>query len=177
MYQESKIKRILFTTDLSENARQNFYYAASLSIGYNAGIIVMHVLDAGSETIHQLVKNTLGKEDWQRLQQRNQQDARNVLIGKRSAYKIVQQALPYLCSDDCAEDSDNTPDVMDFLVVEGKTKVAEQILRTVAEKECDLIVMGAHKGLSRKKLIGSVTKEVLQRSTVPVLIVPSSKTR
>lgn len=168
-----EFKKILFTTDLSENARQSFYYAASMAIRYNAEIIVLHVLNAGSETIYQLVKNALGEEDWQRMQKRNQQEARNLMIGKRSDYKIIQQALNYMYYNDRGERTDEKFDAMEILIAEGN--VAEQILLTVEEKRCDLIVMGAHEGLLHKKLIGSIAKEVMKRTVVPVLMIPSSK--
>lgn len=49
---------------------------------------------------------------------------------------------------------------------------ADGILETVAEKACDLIVMGSHgrRGLSRL-MLGSQAAEVLARASVPVLIV------
>ncbi len=39
------IKRILYATDLSENARHAFGYAASLANRYGAKIIVLHVIE------------------------------------------------------------------------------------------------------------------------------------
>lgn len=51
----------------------------------------------------------------------------------------------------------------------------EEIIRTAAEKHCDLIFMASHgrRGLSRL-LAGSVTQNVLQYSTVPVLVLRPS---
>ncbi|MGD8721592.1 MAG: universal stress protein, partial [Desulfobacterales bacterium] len=39
------IKIILYATDLSENARRAFGYAASLANRYGAKIIVLHVIE------------------------------------------------------------------------------------------------------------------------------------
>ena len=49
---------------------------------------------------------------------------------------------------------------------------ADGIIETVAEKGCDLIIMGSHgrRGLNRL-LLGSQAAEVLARATIPVLIV------
>jgi len=39
-----EIRKILYATDLSENARHAFGYAVSLANRYGAGITIMHVL-------------------------------------------------------------------------------------------------------------------------------------
>lgn len=61
-----------------------------------------------------------------------------------------------------------------MLVEEGD--VAERILKTARKMHADLIVMGSH---SRKWLesivLGSASSEVLLRSTLPLLIVPTKK--
>ena len=63
---------------------------------------------------------------------------------------------------------------IDTLVREGD--FAETILHTAKTIHADIIVMGSH---SRKWLenilLGSVTKEVLQHTTIPMFIVPTKK--
>jgi nucleotide-binding universal stress UspA family protein len=49
---------------------------------------------------------------------------------------------------------------------------AEEILKTAADHNCDLIVMGSHERGMRHTFLGSVAKSVLRRSHVPTLIVP-----
>ncbi|MCB0794957.1 MAG: universal stress protein [Flavobacteriales bacterium] len=57
------------------------------------------------------------------------------------------------------------------LLVQGPT--TETILEEATRLNADMIVMGSHgKGGLMKALVGSVTKEVLARAVVPVLIVP-----
>ncbi len=55
---------------------------------------------------------------------------------------------------------------------------AEMILDTAKELEVDIIVMGTHsrRGLE-KLLVGSVAEHVLQRSLIPLFIVPTRSTR
>ena len=58
---------------------------------------------------------------------------------------------------------------------EGRVVVgyaAEEILKTAAKENCDLIVMGTHgrKGIDRI-LFGSVAEKVVKRSPVPVLTI------
>lgn len=53
---------------------------------------------------------------------------------------------------------------------------AEMIIDKADELKIDYIVMGSHaRGLFFESFLGSVSKEVLKKSKVPVLIVPSKK--
>jgi nucleotide-binding universal stress UspA family protein len=58
----------------------------------------------------------------------------------------------------------------------GRGDAADEIIRTAAELDCSLIVMGSHgrTGLSRL-LMGSVAESVLPRAECPVLIVKTSQ--
>jgi len=57
---------------------------------------------------------------------------------------------------------------------EGDT--AEMILQTASEMNADCIVMGSHSQKWLENIImGSVTEEVLRKSTVPLFIVPTKK--
>lgn len=62
---------------------------------------------------------------------------------------------------------------VEYAVAVGKPAI--EILRTAAERRCDLIVMGTH-GLTgmRKLFFGSTTERVLRETTVPVLATPPS---
>lgn len=51
--------------------------------------------------------------------------------------------------------------------------MVEVILEQAAEKECDLIVMGASEGLLSSSSVGSNIKSVLKNSKIPVLVVPA----
>ena len=55
------------------------------------------------------------------------------------------------------------------LVAEGHA--AEQILRTIAEREIDLVVLGSHgKGMIERLLIGSTSSKVLAGAPCSVLM-------
>jgi nucleotide-binding universal stress UspA family protein len=59
-----------------------------------------------------------------------------------------------------------------FLVIETGV-VATHILKCVRMMSVDLVVMGAHmRGTAHKLLIGSATKGVLQKTDVPILVIP-----
>ena len=65
-----QIKKILYATDLSENARFAFGYAMSLANLYGAGITILHVLES-SPSSESLVTNVIGKEKWTELRKDN----------------------------------------------------------------------------------------------------------
>ena len=168
-----QIKKILFATDLSENARHAFYYVASIATSCGAGIVLLYVSDESSGTMQQQLKNAFGEELWQRLQEKHQQSARDVLIGKRTDYAIVKDALGHLCTEAQDDDPACSFEALELLVSEGN--VVDQILSMAGEKDCDMIVLGAHQGLFRKTRLGTVAKGVLQRSPIPVLLVPPTQ--
>jgi nucleotide-binding universal stress UspA family protein len=60
------------------------------------------------------------------------------------------------------------------LVMEGET--AECILKAAKELNTGLIVMGSHsrRGID-KVLMGNIAEDVLKKSTVPVLIIPTKE--
>jgi nucleotide-binding universal stress UspA family protein len=56
-----EIKKILYATDLSENARHAFGYAVSLANRYDAGITVLHVVEELSSFARSMVEEILGE--------------------------------------------------------------------------------------------------------------------
>ncbi len=59
-----EIKKILYATDLSENARHAFGYAVSLANRYGGGIIVLHVVEELSSFARSMVEEILGEKRW-----------------------------------------------------------------------------------------------------------------
>jgi nucleotide-binding universal stress UspA family protein len=58
------------------------------------------------------------------------------------------------------------------LLVQGS--YAEAILREAEKLKADVIVVGSHgKGMARQLLLGSASEEVIRRSGIPVLVVPT----
>jgi nucleotide-binding universal stress UspA family protein len=58
------------------------------------------------------------------------------------------------------------------LLVQGAT--AETILKEAAKLKVGMVVMGSHgRGMMRHLLVGSVSEDVIRRSLVPVLVVPT----
>ncbi|MGD9086243.1 MAG: universal stress protein, partial [Desulfobacterales bacterium] len=90
-----EIKKILFTTDLSENARYAFSYAASLANRYDAGITIMHVLEDISPTTDNLVVSIIGQEKWDELRGSNEKEVIETLKTRLTKFcDDVQAELP-----------------------------------------------------------------------------------
>lgn len=163
-----QIKKILYATDLSENAAHAFSYAVSLANLYSANITILHVLaEFPSEGF---ITNMISTDTWREIRDRHYSEARNKLIGKRRdhvAIKEVLQAFSEEAQSDAADPSFVTDDI---LIQNGNP--AEVIVDTAVENGFDLIVMGTrgHGGLT-DVLIGSTAKWVVKKSPVPVLVV------
>ena len=92
------IKKILFTTNLSPNARKAFDYAVSLADRYDAVITVLHVMEEVSHSSDLHIKSFLGEEKWQGLQETHEQEAKQNMIGKRRGGAGNKTALDEICA-------------------------------------------------------------------------------
>lgn len=165
-----EIKKVLFATDLSDNARNAFAYAASVASRHGAAMVLIHVIEKAPGSIHAQLETLFGEEKWREMQEEHERSARDVIIGKRTDFDVIRRALADFCADANADDPRCSFEAQEIVIVQGD--VAEAILKTAAEKACDIIVLGAHKGLLGKTAVGGVAKDVLHRSRVPVLVVP-----
>ena len=168
------IRNILFTTDLSENSRHAFTYAAVSAARHGARIVLLHVMEKSNPLAEHHVAALFGQEKWQKMQEGHKQSARNVIIGKRSDFDVIRHALASFSSFTDNTEAEIAFGDQDIIVKEGN--VIDEILAVADEKECDLIVLGSHRGLRGKRSLGNVAKEILHRAKVPVLVVPPAET-
>lgn len=167
MYGE--FKKILFATDLSNNCRHAFTYAAHLASHYCGHITILHVMEAVSELIEPRLRIMFGEEQWEMLQSKHLHEARNSLIGKKSTLSTIHRALHSL--SDPAQHDEYQYVVDNILVKEGH--VVETILETAKQESCDIIVVGSNKTMfSEANSLGRRTKSLLKRSRIPVLVIP-----
>jgi nucleotide-binding universal stress UspA family protein len=155
-----EIKKILYTTDLSENARYAFSYAASLANRYDAGITILHVLEEMSPTTDNLVVGILGREKWDELRGNNEKEVLATLKSRLTTFcEDVQADLP------------SCPFITDTIKVKIGKPVAE-ILQEVEKNDYDIVVMGAYgHGALADAVMGSVSRRVVRRCKKPVLVV------
>ena len=164
------VKKILYATDLSENARYAFAYAVSLADLYNAAITFVHVLPEVPDRLDKSVIGYISEERWEEIKSQNVEEAREAIIGKRRDHLAIRDAL-HQFSEDVKEGREGEGFVTDDIIVVRGNPV-EEILKYSEEKNCDLIVMGTHgQGTLADAMMGSTARRVLRRSPKPVLVV------
>ncbi len=165
-----EVNKILYATDLSDNARYAFAYAVSLADLYNATITFIHILPEVSSRIDKRVIGYISQARWEEIKAQNFEEARDAIIGKRQDHLAIKDALQQFSENvkDSREGEGFVTD--DIIVVRGNP--VEEILKYSEEKNCDLIVMGTHgHGTLADAMMGSTARRVLRRSRKPVLVV------
>ena len=149
-----EIKKILWPTDLSENAAQALPYVASLSEKYQAEIHLVYVV----EDVHQF-DHFYG-------------DASPVFL-KEFQERIIQKGEQYL-EKICRNELASCPLYKKHIIVGDP---AHEILKFIDKGKMDLVVMATHghgeetgEGMKHYPF-GSVSEKVLKNSPVPVLAI------
>jgi nucleotide-binding universal stress UspA family protein len=164
------VKKILYATDLSENARYAFAYAVSLADLYNAAITIIHVLPDVPALLDQSVIGYISAERWEEIKSQQMDEAKEALIGKRREHLAIKEAL-HQFSEDVKQQQKGPGFATDEIIVERGNPV-EEIIKNAEEGNCDLIVMGTHgQGTLADVMLGSTARRVIRRSKMPVLVV------
>ena len=167
------IKTILFTSNLSETSRVTFNHTGILASQLNAKIILLHVIEKIPFNYESHIIGLFGEEQWDEILTRHREDVQHALIGKISSRQMVQTALSEFCREAGIDKDSCGGSQHEIVIKEGD--VVETILRQAAEHECDLIVLGASKGLLSGTSVGHNIKSVLKRSKIPTLVVPTGQ--
>jgi nucleotide-binding universal stress UspA family protein len=164
------VKKILYATDLSENARFAFAYAVSLADLYNAAITIIHILPEVPDLVDKNVIGYISAERWEEIKAQHFEEAREALIGKKRDHLAIKEAL-HQFSEHVKEGQEGKGFTTDEIIVERGNPV-EQIIKHSKDRNCDLIVMGTHgHGTLADAMIGSTARRVVRRSKIPVLVV------
>ena len=156
-----RIKKILYATDLSENAGYAFRYAVNAAQQHAGKIYIVHVLE-------EIKGNIL----WMYSVAEKLLEAREK--GKEEIKDRIQKRLEIFCQRELLQDPECRDLVASTEIVEGDP--AAEILRKADELGVDLVVMGTHgKGLLEHAFLGSVAEKVLHRIKIPVLTIPIPK--
>lgn len=162
------VSNILYPTDLSDNARYAFAYAVSLAELYQARITILHVMPEEQNIMEANVSGYIKQDKWNEIKKSHYNETRESLIAKKRDHVLIREVLDQF-SQDVRKENDTS--LADEIIIERGNPVKE-ILRQVKDRNCDLIVMGSrgHSTLA-DVMMGSITKRVLRRSQVPVLVV------
>ena len=162
-----EVNKILYATDLSENARYAYAYAVSLAELYGAQITLMHVLPELSELMDKHILGYIDADRWEKIKAQHFDEAREALIGKRQDHLAVKDVLQQFSEN--AMESEGVGS--DQIIVERGNPV-EKIIEHADNEQFDLIVMGTHgHGTLEDAMIGSTARRVVRRSKIPVLVV------
>lgn len=136
------IKRILLPVDGSPFSERAASYGIFLSKSLGAEISLIHILKVAPAA-------KLDPEEIKR--------------------KKIQQAE--ICFSSIISKAEKEGLRIDTKILASR-KIPQTILNEASDNEYDLIIIGSH-GLSgfRKLILGSVTEEILKKSTIPVLVV------
>ncbi len=165
---EISIKKILYTTDLSDSALKAFAYAVSLANRYQASITILHVIAEYSD-MEARISRFIGKDNMDKLRENRMKEAWETLSGKRRENVMIKEALTLLSDNSSSDDEGGRFVTDEVLVVKGNP--VDQILEISRERGYDLIVMGTHGHGPIEDMIGSTARKVLRRSLIPVLAV------
>ncbi len=165
-----EIKKVLFTTDLSPRSQHAFNHAAAIAAKHNAGLVILHVREEVSPSATSHLQGFLGEERYKQLTESQQNQAQQVLIGKKREGSLVREALGEFCDAAAAELTGCEFTTDEILVASGN--VVEEILAVVESQDCDLVVMGHQvRGKFGEAFLGSTSRRVLRHCKVPVLLV------
>jgi nucleotide-binding universal stress UspA family protein len=146
-----QFRRILCAVDFSESSLDALAYAITMAQEADAQLTLLHVVELPPVLSQE---TTVVDLDLSRIREAAAADAR-----RRLHALIPEQARTY-CTVETA-------------VVEGRAY--REIFRHAADRNVDLIVMGAHgRGALDLLVFGSTTHHVIRASTCPVLIVRGS---
>lgn len=139
------IKKILWPTDFSDEARESLLYADAFAKAFGAKIVALHVIPDITPALYDAALVVKGE------------------LAKRVAF-VKEETQRKFDALKKARD-------LEFKAVIIEGNAAKKIIETAEKEKADLIVLGK-RGLSaiEKLFIGSVANQVLRSSPVPVLL-------
>jgi nucleotide-binding universal stress UspA family protein len=172
-----QVDTILFTSNLSETSRVAFGQAAFLAAQLNAKLILLHVLESVPGSYESRMRDLFGEDKWNEILLSHKEEARHALIGKITERQMACTALSQFCreADTGSADGRDCTAEDQIVVIEGE--IVATILQQAEEHHCDLIVMGASKGLLSGTSVGHNIKTILKKSKIPTLVIPTGQPR
>jgi nucleotide-binding universal stress UspA family protein len=156
----TEIKKILYATDFSEEAKHAFVFAVTLAHHCNARIVVLHVIEELSPFAMSMIEEAVGETRLMTIKREKETQTAAVLKSK----------LEDLCSKTQTQNPDCPFIVESINVVTGHP--VDQIIRYSEETGCDMLIMGSRgQGVLADVTMGSTSRRVLRRCKKPVLIV------
>lgn len=151
------MKKVLIALDYGHSTEKVAQLGYELASSMQAQAILLHVVSDVTYYSSLNYSPILGFESFSNLDIMQTQAVDDV---KRAAEEFLNKAKQNLGGDD-----------IKILVTEGD--FADTIVKESEEMQADIIVMGTHSRTGIDKIImGSVTEQVLKKSTIPVFVIP-----
>lgn len=145
-----QVKRILWPTDLKEEASKVLPFLSSQASHYGAAVVVLHVIDEAFKS------DKLAKA-------MNHDEAERFRALMRANADETVDSICSMLGDSCP--------YYEKKVVEGDP--AEEILKAIDQENIDLVILPTYVGGSKKAYTAAnIAKEVVSHSPVPVFTVP-----
>ena len=158
----SKIKKILYATDLSKNSSYALLYAVDMARKNDAKIVILHSVEPLRDAPWSYAAAGLDEKQLKKGIKHEQKAEVNEI--KKQVEEFCERMGAYMGSS-CLEL------VSKILVPQGYP--VEEILETANEEGCDVIVLGTHgKGFLKQAFLGNVAVKVVERTRKPVFIIP-----
>ena len=157
------IKKIVFATDLGVLGPYVLCHALEISKQFDAKVDIIHVIEPMGVFAESILDIFLPQEDLDYLRKEGVQD----VIG------TIKERISDTMASEFSMDDDESY-LGDISVVRGQA--AESILQYIDDHKIDMVVMGTHG--ERGNIaggLGSVASKVLQRSSVPLLMIPLTR--
>jgi nucleotide-binding universal stress UspA family protein len=163
------IKKILYATDLSQNARYAFAYALSMANAYDAELVILHVISEVPNMDEKII-GYISADQWEEIKKRNLQEIRESLVGKKRDKVAIREVLDQFYENQIGQFSNAATKSDEIVVVRGNP--VQEIITQAKSRNCDVIVMGTHgHNTFTEAVMGSTSRRVIRGSKIPVLIV------
>jgi nucleotide-binding universal stress UspA family protein len=157
-------QKILYATDLSNNSRLAFGYAASIAKQFHAELIVLHAIEPINPYTYSSISGVMGNGEWMNMRM----DFENKLMDELGTRLRAFCSHMQTTAEDIALRDEN-------ILVRHGTSV-DIILQAAAELAVDLIVVGTHGyGMVKDALMGGTARRIVRRSEIPVMVVRSKE--
>lgn len=151
------MKKVLISLDYGHSTEKVAQLGYELAQSMHAQATLLHVISDVTYYSSLNYSPILGFESFSNLDVMQTQAVDDV---KRAAGEFLNKAKQNLGGKD-----------IQIMVVEGE--FADSIIREAEAMQADIIVMGTHSRTGIDKIImGSVTEQVLRKSTIPVFVIP-----
>lgn len=165
-----QINNILFATNLSESSRRAFNLAATLAMRFKSTIVLLHVMEKMPDHLEVRLRKIFGETEWKEMINAKEYNAWEALIGKKSTNLVIREALEQFCLQEGIDDASCGYNSREIVISNGE--VVDDIIATSEKYDCDLIILGASRGLVSNNAIGSKIKSILRKTRIPAMIAP-----